>query len=108
QVIAEVSRVLRPGGWFLFDTINRNPLARFVTITMAEDVLGLLPKGTHDPEMFIRPSELRDLLASQGLPPGPITGLGPAWMTLKGEIRFSQLPLTAVIYMGTARKPPAA
>jgi len=59
QVLAEVSRVLRPGGLFLFDTINRNPLARLATITIAEDVLRLLPKGTHDPALFITPRALR-------------------------------------------------
>jgi len=45
RVLAEVARVLRPGGLFLFDTINRNPMAHFVTITVAEDLLGLLPSG---------------------------------------------------------------
>ena len=105
RVLAEVARVLRPGGMFLFDTINRNALSRFVTITMAEDVLGLLPKGTHDPKLFIKPGELRADLAAQGLVPGETAGLGPAWMTLRGEIRFARLPTTAVIYMGTAQKP---
>jgi len=105
QVLAEVGRVLRPGGWFLFDTINRNPLARFVTITMAENVLGLLPKGTHDPALFIRPDEMRAHLAAQGLRAGPMTGLGPAWMSRSGQIRFARLPTRAIIYMGTARKP---
>ncbi|MEM1387772.1 MAG: bifunctional 2-polyprenyl-6-hydroxyphenol methylase/3-demethylubiquinol 3-O-methyltransferase UbiG [Pseudomonadota bacterium] len=105
-VLAEVSRVLRPGGWFLFDTINRNPLARFVTITVAENILGLLPKGTHDPAMFIKPDELRDHLTANDLSPGSFAGLGPSWMTLKGEIKFSRLPTTAIIYMGNARKKP--
>lgn len=105
QVLAEVTRVLKPGGWFFFDTINRNPIARFVTITMAEGILGLLPRGTHDPDMFIKPSELREALIRQGLNPGKVTGLGPAWMTLRGKIKFSRLPFTAVIYMGVARKP---
>eukprot|EP01035_Chromulina_nebulosa_P002113 gene2113-2838_t len=54
QVIAETRRVLRPGGLFLFDTINRNPLATVVMITLGEGVLRLLPRGTHDPAMFIR------------------------------------------------------
>ena len=44
-MLAEVARTLRPGGLFLFDTINRNPLSRFVTVTMAEDVLRILPRG---------------------------------------------------------------
>lgn len=105
QVLAEVSRVLRPGGWLLFDTINRNLLSRLVTVTVAESLLGLLPKGTHDPELFITPNELRRYLAAQGLPPGPMTGLGPAWVSLTGQIRFARLPTTSIIYMGTARKP---
>jgi 2-polyprenyl-6-hydroxyphenyl methylase/3-demethylubiquinone-9 3-methyltransferase len=60
QVLAEVARVLRPGGLFLLDTINRNPLSHLATITVAEDILGLLSKGTHDPALFTKPSELRD------------------------------------------------
>ncbi|MEM1078040.1 MAG: bifunctional 2-polyprenyl-6-hydroxyphenol methylase/3-demethylubiquinol 3-O-methyltransferase UbiG [Pseudomonadota bacterium] len=108
QVIAEVSRVLRPGGMFLFDTINRNPLARLAVITMAEDVLGLLPKGTHDPEMFIKPAELRSALVTAGFEVGGFTGLGPRGMTLRGDFTFGRLPGTAIIYMGTARKPAAA
>lgn len=105
QVLSEVNRVLRPGGIFLFDTINRNFLSRFVTITMAENILGLLPKGTHDPSMFIKPHELREHLLSQGLSPGRMTGLGPAWINLSGKIQFTQLPTTTIIYMGMAKKP---
>jgi 2-polyprenyl-6-hydroxyphenyl methylase / 3-demethylubiquinone-9 3-methyltransferase len=104
-VLAETARVLRPGGKFLFDTINRNPLATFATITMAEDVMKLLPKGTHDPEMFIKPRELRAALVMAGLTPGAVTGLGPRGVNRRGDFVFGQLPVTAIIYMGTARKP---
>jgi ubiquinone biosynthesis O-methyltransferase len=76
-VLAEVARALRPGGLFLFDTINRNPLARLATITIAEDVLRLLPRGTHDPAMFIKPAELRAGLQRVGLCPGPLLALVP-------------------------------
>lgn len=64
KVLSEVARVLRPGGIFLFDTINRNPIARLatITITIAEDLLRLLPHGTHDPAMFIKPAELRSAM----------------------------------------------
>ena len=105
RVLAQVMRVLRPGGMFLFDTINRNPLARFATITMAEDVLGLLPRGTHDPAMFIKPRELRNALQNAGLVPGPMTGLGPRGINKRGDLTFGPLPLTAILYMGSARKP---
>ena len=104
-VLAGVARVLRPGGLFLFDTINRNPLARFATITVAEDLLRLLPRGTHDPAMFIKPAELRRGLTNAGLVPGPFTGLGPRGVNLRGDLTFGRLPLTTILYMGTARKP---
>jgi 2-polyprenyl-6-hydroxyphenyl methylase / 3-demethylubiquinone-9 3-methyltransferase len=108
MVLEQVARTLRPGGLFLFDTINRNPLARLATITIAEDVLRLLPRGTHDPAMFIKPRELQRALQGAGLVPGPITGLGPRGINRRGDLIFGPLPLTAVLYMGTARKPGVA
>lgn len=104
-VLSEVSRVLQPGGCFLFDTINRNPLARLATITIAEDVLRLLPKGTHDPARFIKPVELREALADAGLRPGALTGLGPRGLNRRGDLTFGRLPMTGILYMGIARKP---
>jgi 2-polyprenyl-6-hydroxyphenyl methylase/3-demethylubiquinone-9 3-methyltransferase len=105
QVVAEVARVLRPGGLFLFDTINRNPFARLATITLAEDVLRLLPRGTHDPAMFIKPRELLSAMEGAGLVPGPMTGLGPRGVDRRFDLTFGPLPLTAILYMGLARKP---
>jgi len=104
QVLAEIARVLRPGGLVLFDTINRNPIARLATITVAEDVLGLLPRGSHDPEMFIKPRELRHAMTIAGLAPGPFTGLGPRGINRRGDLTFGRLPSKAILYMGLARK----
>ncbi len=105
QVLNEVARTLKPGGLFLYDTINRNPLSRLAVITMAEDVLRLLPKGTHDPDMFITPSELHAGLLKAGLAPGETTGLGPRGLTRRGDPTFGRLPFKTIIYMGIARKP---
>ncbi len=105
KVLSEVMRVLKPGGAFLYDTINRNPIARLATITVAEDILGLLPKGTHDPAMFIKPGELVAAMQGAGLVPGPMTGLGPRGINRRGDFTFGPLPLKTVIYMGVARKP---
>ncbi|MEM9853544.1 MAG: bifunctional 2-polyprenyl-6-hydroxyphenol methylase/3-demethylubiquinol 3-O-methyltransferase UbiG [Pseudomonadota bacterium] len=104
QVCREVERVLKPGGTLLFDTINRNPLARLAVITAAEDILGLLPKGTHDPAMFIKPGELRDALKAAGLTPHGFTGLGPRGLNRRLDPTFGRLPLTAILYMGHATK----
>ncbi|MEM7778682.1 MAG: bifunctional 2-polyprenyl-6-hydroxyphenol methylase/3-demethylubiquinol 3-O-methyltransferase UbiG [Pseudomonadota bacterium] len=108
KVAAEVARVLRPGGMFLYDTINRNPVSRLATITVAEDILGLLPKGTHDPKLFIKPNELVRELTNAGLVAGPQTGLGPRGINRRGDFVFGPLPLKSVIYMGLATKPEGA
>lgn len=105
KVMFEVARVLRPGGLFLFDTINRNPLARLATITVAEDILRLLPRGTHDPAMFIKPAELRTAMGAAGLVPARFTGLGPRGVNRRLDLTFGPLPLTAILYMGHAHKP---
>jgi len=104
QVIREVARVLEPGGLFCFDTINRNPVARLAVVTLAEDVLRLLPRGTHDPEMFIKPAELSRHLREAGFEAGPFTGLGPRGVDRRGDPTFGRLPFTGIIYMGTATK----
>ncbi|MEO0487683.1 MAG: bifunctional 2-polyprenyl-6-hydroxyphenol methylase/3-demethylubiquinol 3-O-methyltransferase UbiG [Pseudomonadota bacterium] len=107
QVCREIARVLKPGGSLLFDTINRTLLARLAVITAAEDVLGLLPKGTHDPALFIKPAELRQALTAAGLEPGRFTGLGPRGVNRRLDPVFGRVPLTAIIYMGQATKPAA-
>jgi 2-polyprenyl-6-hydroxyphenyl methylase/3-demethylubiquinone-9 3-methyltransferase len=104
KTIQEIARVLKPGGLFLFDTINRNPIARFATITMAEDVLRLLPRGTHDPDLYIKPAELRDIMGRAGLEPGRFTGLGPRGINRRFDPTFGPLPTKAILYMGTASK----
>jgi 2-polyprenyl-6-hydroxyphenyl methylase/3-demethylubiquinone-9 3-methyltransferase len=75
---------------------------------LAEDLLGLLPRGTHDPAMFIKPRELHRALQGAGLAPGRITGLGPRGINRRFDLTFGPLPLTAILYMGIARKPDIA
>ena len=108
KVVAEITRVLRPGGFFLYDTINSNLIARLATITIAEDILGLLPRGTHDPAQFIKPAELIKEVKNAGLVSGPQTGLGPRGFNRKGDFLFGPFPLKTVLYMGFAQKPQTA
>ncbi|SFE66168.1 3-demethylubiquinone-9 3-methyltransferase [Roseivivax sediminis] len=105
QVLSEVARVLAPGGVFLFDTIARNRLAALLTVRLAEDVLGLLPRGTHDPDLFISPKTLKAELRAAGLEPGPFSGLGPRGITRRGDLTFGPVPVQSVQYMGIATKP---
>lgn len=102
-VLEEVARVLVPGGAFAFDTINRNPLATAVVIWAAERVFRILPRGTHDPRLFIKPSELRAKLEARGFAVEPFKGLGPTGLNGKLDFTFGTLPVTAIQYLGVAR-----
>jgi 2-polyprenyl-6-hydroxyphenyl methylase/3-demethylubiquinone-9 3-methyltransferase len=75
--VAELARVLRPGGSFLFDTVNRTPWSWFTAVFGLEQVLRMVPRGTHDWRLFIRPAELDRLLAGVGLAEVEVIGLAP-------------------------------
>ncbi|MEO1091698.1 MAG: bifunctional 2-polyprenyl-6-hydroxyphenol methylase/3-demethylubiquinol 3-O-methyltransferase UbiG [Pseudomonadota bacterium] len=108
RVLDEVARVLKPGGLFLFDTINKNALSSFVVVTMGERVLRLMPRGTHDPALFIRPRDLGRALARRGFAVGRFKGIGPTGLNRRLDPTFGFVPSTAVNYLGSARKPLAA
>ena len=108
ETLDEIARVLRPGGTFAFDTINRNGLSRFLVVTMAENVLSLLPRGAHDPNLFIKPSELERELYAREFENICFSGLGPTGLNNKLDFTFGRVPSTLVQYIGTAqlRTPP--
>ena len=58
SVINACSKLVKPGGDVYFSTINRNPKAWLFAIVGAEYVLNLLPRGTHEYDKLIKPSEL--------------------------------------------------
>lgn len=57
-VIEHCKRLLKPGGFLFLSTISRTLKAYTTAVFVAEYVLGLLPKQTHDYQKFIKPSEL--------------------------------------------------
>jgi 2-polyprenyl-6-hydroxyphenyl methylase/3-demethylubiquinone-9 3-methyltransferase len=61
------AELLRPGGHAFFATINRNPKSFLFAIVGAEYVLRLLPRGTHEYEKLVRPSELAGFCRGAGL-----------------------------------------
>lgn len=58
SVIKSCASLVKPGGDLFFSTLNRNPKSYLFAILGAEYILQLLPKGTHDYQKFIKPSEL--------------------------------------------------
>jgi len=74
-MVAACARLCRPGGQLFFSTINRNPKAYLFAVIGAEYVLKLLPKGTHDYQRFVKPSELARWARSAGLRLGEMIGM---------------------------------
>jgi 2-polyprenyl-6-hydroxyphenyl methylase / 3-demethylubiquinone-9 3-methyltransferase len=77
--VAESARVLRPGGGYLYETVNRTILSWLVAIKLLQDwpPTRLLPPNIHAFEKFIRPAELRELMDFRGIEPRDMTGLWP-------------------------------
>ncbi len=81
SVVQACARLVKPGGWVFFSTINRNAKAFLLAIVGAEYVLGMLPRGTHEYAKLIKPSELAtacraarlDVLQTRGMEYNPLT-----------------------------------
>jgi 2-polyprenyl-6-hydroxyphenyl methylase/3-demethylubiquinone-9 3-methyltransferase len=126
-VIAEISRVLKPGGVFLYDTINRTGLSKLIFIKLGQEwkFTRFLPPNLHVWEMFIKPEELKACLERHALEHREIQGTKPPGNPLRmvmamrryntGKISAAEFgrrvggaeegPNIAVNYMGYAVKP---
>lgn len=76
-VMAEISRVLRPGGVFVFSLPNRTLLSRLVLIDIAQRnrFTRVLPKHLHDWNRLIGSTDLRDLAQRHGLTVQEVQGV---------------------------------
>ncbi len=74
-MVAACSRLVRPGGQVFFSTINRNPKSYLFAVIGAEYILRLLPRGTHDYQRFIKPSELSRYAREAGLRVAELIGM---------------------------------
>ena len=87
DIINSCSKILNDHGDIFFSTINRNPKSYLFAVIGAEYVLNLLPKGTHEYEKFIKPSELAKWIRDAGL-------------TTQETIGLSYNPLTDNYWLG--------
>ena len=72
---ATLARALRPGGALFVSTINRNLRSFLLAIVGAEYLLGLIPRGTHEYERLIVPSELARWARAAGLTLQSLAGI---------------------------------
>jgi len=101
SVIQSCAELAKPGGHLFFSTLNRNPKSYLFAIIGAEYLLRLLPKGTHDFNKFIRPSELDRWLRDAELHTADIIGL--SYNPLTATYKLS--PDVDVNYMVHCTKP---
>ena len=75
SVVEACARLVKPGGKVFFSTLNRHPKAYLLAILGAEYLLKMIPKGTHDYQTFIKPSELAAMARVAGLEIDEMTGV---------------------------------
>ncbi len=125
QVLREVARTLKPGGVFLYDTVNRTFRSKLVLIKIWQewDLGGFAAPNAHVWERFLTPDELTALMSAVGLTPQGMRGIGAAkspagivlglWKIRRSMIRGAAVAETfamretndlRVSYMGWARR----
>lgn len=126
QVISEIYRVMKPGGVFFFDTLNRTFVSKLVAIKIWQEwkSTAFMPSRLHQWKMFIRPEELKGLLVQAGFEFKEFRGTSPdvsipKMISLlrkraKGKIGYKELGQRfklvesnnlKILYMGYAVKP---
>jgi 2-polyprenyl-6-hydroxyphenyl methylase/3-demethylubiquinone-9 3-methyltransferase len=100
SVVRACAALIKPGGWVFFSTINRNAKAFMLAIVGAEYLLNLLPRGTHEYDKFLRPSELASFCRGAGLQLQQSRGLDYNPLTR----RYRMSDDTSVNYLLATRK----
>ena len=75
SVIQACYKMLKPHGHLFLSTINRNFTSYLCAIALAEHAFDLIPKGTHDYQKLIKPSELAHTLRLNKFTIKDISGL---------------------------------
>jgi 2-polyprenyl-6-hydroxyphenyl methylase/3-demethylubiquinone-9 3-methyltransferase len=75
RMLKTLSTLVRPGGAIFVSTINRNLKSFLLAIVAAEYLLQLIPRGTHEYERLIRPSQLERWARAAGLSLQELAGL---------------------------------
>lgn len=111
-VVGEACRVLRPGGTLIVDTIADTAAARFVSITLAENLPlpGRPPRGTHDHHLFVNRERLTRTARANGVEL-TLQGLRPRMRDMaryvagrREEVRMVPTKSTSVLFLGAGTK----
>jgi 2-polyprenyl-6-hydroxyphenyl methylase/3-demethylubiquinone-9 3-methyltransferase len=73
--IAVLGRLVRPGGDVFLSTINRNLKSFALAIVGAEYLARLVPRGTHEYDRLLKPSEIARFARAAGLEAIDVSGM---------------------------------
>ena len=125
MVITEISRVLKPGGVFYYNTLNRTWASLLGAIKIGQEWKrwAFFPPNLHVWRMFIKPKEMKSLLRQNRLEWKEHRGMMPdvpiprllgylrkrargewTYAELAGKVRVIESRVTAIAYMGYAVK----
>ena len=109
-VVTEATRVLRPGGTLVIDTIAATWWGRFTSITVGERMPAGPPERLHDPDLFVDRSELVAVCARHGVDL-TLNGLRPSatdyvrWLlSRRTEVRMLPTTVTAGLFQAHGTK----
>jgi len=108
-MVREIARVLKPGGTLVCDTLAATRISKLVMVTVAER-LPFVPRGIHDPDLFVDPRRLQRICADHGIAL-KVRGLRPSvtdairWrLGRTSTVRMLPLRWTGVVYQGVGVK----
>lgn len=76
-VIGDIARVLKRGGVFFYDTINRTAFSKLVVVNVMQEwrLTSFAPPNLHSWDMFIKPGDLKASLERHGLRSQDVRGM---------------------------------
>lgn len=97
-----LAQLVKPGGLLLLSTLNRTARSYALAIVGAEYILRWLPRGTHDWNKFLKPSEMAEYLGQHRLDLVALSGL--TYRPLSARFGLNPRDLS-VNYLLAAKKP---
>ena len=91
-------RLVRPGGLLFLSTLNRTAKAWALAIAGGEYILRWLPRGTHDWQKFLKPSEVVNGLSAGGIEAQEIVGVVYSPLSRAWSLNKSDLDVNYMLY----------
>ena len=85
--VKDLSNLNKDGGYLFISTINKTTFSYYGMIITAENLLKIVPEGTHDWNKFIKPDHLVTILKENGYCLKDLTGV--SYNPLTGNMNFT-------------------